>query len=672
MQARGAYKELLNLPDRGLRSCYNLSMRRWIITLLLLMSACQADRVAEQTPPVIADAPATEDAAPTRMEYSTVAPPTATVRATSRPPMPVPAMPTSVQVASQSAEAAGYSVRTHPDGRLFVGDLVSIEVIAPTGPGGDALLKVKLPTTQGEQPAEARFGSHGIGRRRQAELLWAWDTAGLPAGHYTLEFEVTPDGPAWKQSFELLPAGLRSPAEEHARWKTVETSCCRISLITGSRAERDLDLLLPIIEAQAESAGQILNADLQDPVRIVLVPRVLGHGGFAGAEIAVSYLDRDYMGGDKATVILHEIVHILDGRLGGELRPTMLVEGLAVYLSGGHYKPEALLPRAAALLPPEPNCVHWSDSAAGDTPAEGCSLGRFIPLTELADRFYFQQHETGYLQAGALIAFMVDRWGWEAFSRFYRDIHPPGPALLGSRSGGEHARALDTALRKHFGLGLEQLEVQFRAALRAEQVSPKAAEDLRLSIQFYETARRYQEHLDPSAHFLTAWLLDSEAMRSRDIVADYLRRPSLTENLTLETMLVEAARQIDTGDFAEAARLIEAINTVLTADPPNNPQAMLSHPIAADYRSLVQFALDSGYQPEQISLTNGTARMLVSTSGPEIVELDLLHTPDGWKPTTASGMLPPFTARSPSSYYGGQLQRTPLSTLNGDSQYRFR
>ncbi len=135
----------------------------------------------------------------------------------------------------------------------------------------------------------------------------------------------------------------------------------------------------------------------------MLLPRLLGHGGFASREIAVSYLDRNYMAGDEATILHHEIIHILDSRLGGDLRPSALVEGLAVYLSGGHFKPEPILPRAAALLPAEPGCVAWS---AGSTPlppsapAEGCGIDGYIPLRRLIDNFYFEQHEIGYLEAG--------------------------------------------------------------------------------------------------------------------------------------------------------------------------------------------------------------------------------------------------------------------------------
>jgi len=102
---------------------------------------------------------------------------------------------------------------------------------------------------------------------------------------------------------------------------------------------------------------------------------VLGHGGFATRRSRSPYLDRNYAGSNFGLVLHHEMIHILDGRLGGEYRPSLFVEGLAVYQSGGHFKPEPLMPRAAALLPSE------------------TGLGRYIPLAELADNFYLSQHE---------------------------------------------------------------------------------------------------------------------------------------------------------------------------------------------------------------------------------------------------------------------------------------
>jgi len=273
-------------------------------------------------------------------------------------------------------------------------------------------------------------------------------------------------------------------------------------------------------------------------------------------------------------------------------------------------------------------------------------VNRYIPLERLFNHFYFEQHEIGYLQAGALIAFMTDTWGWKEFSAFYRDIHqtaqsrdgsPPAPAPGAAPTGSppedkSPSHAVDVALRAHFGLTLEQLEARFIEALRQERASPADAEDVRLTVLFYDTARRYQQTLDPSAHFLTAWLLDNDKMRKNGIVADYLRHPSQPENLALETMLAAANQNLIDGNFAPSLALLDAANQVLDRYPAQGLDAFAAVPLASDHLALVQTALADGYQPQRIELnTDGTARMWVTTPrGPQLVELSFVRQPSGW------------------------------------------
>ncbi len=148
-----------------------------------------------------------------------------------------------------------------------------------------------------------------------------------------------------------------------------------------------------LADEQAQSVTRQLGAEFDKPVSVVLLPRVLGHGGFADEAITISYLDRNYAGSSPEIVLHHELVHKLDSQLGGDLRPSFFVEGLAVYLSGGHFKPEPLTPRAAALL----------------------HQGLYLPLTALVERFYISQHEIGYLEAGALVEYMIESLGQRIF-----------------------------------------------------------------------------------------------------------------------------------------------------------------------------------------------------------------------------------------------------------------
>ena len=438
-----------------------------------------------------------------------------------------------------STEVSTFTVRYHPDGPLYVGDQVSIEVIAPEGIDLEhSEVQVSVKETSSEYLGSAKFGAFGIGGRTQATMSWVWDTQELEPGNYTLIFEVIPSIADWTEEISLLLGNKLPAPEPQAHWVSVEIDCCVVHYISGTPAARDITDLLAVAEAQSLAASQILGSEFEEPIEITILPRVLGHGGFASHEIHVSYLERNYANSNFSQVLQHEMVHILDGRLGGELRPSLFIEGLAVYLTGGHYRKEPLLSKAAVL----------SD------------LGWYLPLVPLADDFYHSQHEVGYLQAGALIQYMVGTWGWEAFSDFYRDIHP--------HESGNQSQAIDTAIQAHFGLTFEQLERRFVNELERQHINPDLYDDVRLIVSYYETVRRYQQVLDPSAYFLTAWLPEGSEMRERELVADYLRRPSSAENIFMESFLIKAGNYIQLGDFEQAERILSMVNKILDQQMP--------------------------------------------------------------------------------------------------------
>jgi hypothetical protein len=433
-----------------------------------------------------------------------------------------------------------YQVFFHPDGGLYVGDLVSLEVVDPRGnPGKEHTLRVQVDGTSGKTLGPAKFEPYGIAGRVQATMFWAWDTHGLQAGQHKLVFSIAPTGETWTQTVILQPASALPPPEPQAHWASATSACCVINYITGTEAERDIAQLLKEADAQARDASSKFGINFSEPITITLLPRVLGNGGFTNNEISISYLDRNYSANRFDIVLHHEMIHILDGRLGGDLRPSLLVEGLAVYLTGGHYKPENLMQRAGALL-----------QLPGSAPGQG--QGWYIPLRSLADAFYASQHEIGYIEGGAIIEFMVKTWGWDKFSAFYRDIH--------QQPDNSQASAIDAALQKHFQLSLSELEKRFIQALESQDIPPAVLDDVRLSTTYFDTMRRYQQLLDPSAYFRTAWLLDNAQMRKRGIVADYLRHPATPENLAIEPLLIAANGDLNTGKYQEAEKLLVAIN----------------------------------------------------------------------------------------------------------------
>ncbi len=439
--------------------------------------------------------------------------------------------------ARTSSLSAGFEIRIHPDGPLYVGDQVSFEVLTPDGfkPEGHEV-QVRLGD---KELGRAGFSPFGVGGRVQATLWWVWDTTHLQPGPETLTFTILPDGPSWQETVTLHPQSGVPPPEPEAHWAAAISDCCILNYITGSAAERDMAVLAQIADEQAASLASQLPAKVNEKIPVVFMPRVLGNGGFVTDAIYVSYLpsrccaDNDYLGGASAQVLQHEFAHWFDAQSGGDLRPSIFQEGLAVYLSGGHFKPEPLIPRAAALLE-----LNW-----------------YVPLQTLADDFYPQQHEIGYLEAAALVGYIVETYGWESFNAFYRDIH--------ATPDGRASQAIDAALQKHFRITFAGLGEKYLEFLKAQPVTESMRDDLRLSVQFYDTARRYQQALDPSAHFMTAWLPDYKIMSQRGIVADFLRHPSGMNNHLIEALLLNAAHDLRAGKYDRAEITLQAVNSLL-------------------------------------------------------------------------------------------------------------
>jgi hypothetical protein len=424
------------------------------------------------------------------------------------------------------------TVITHPDGPLYVGDQVSFEVL----PGAIEVNGKSVQISEGDQPlGSAGFGAFGVGGRNEAVFWWTWDTRDLKPGRHILTFTTLPTGPSWTETYVLHPASEVPSPEPDAHWTSTTSACCTIYYVTGTDAARDIDTLKQTADAQAADVEQRFGADFNAPVNITFLPRTLGHGGFASDSIYVSYLDMNYAGSTTSQVLHHEMVHLLDGQLSGGFKPTMLIEGLAVYLSGGHFKKEPILPRAAALF----------------------DFGWYVPLRTLTDDFYPQQHEVGYLEAAALVQYLVDKYGWSAFDNFYRNMQSPA-------EGERQSDVMNTALKENFNISFDELETEFIAALKAQTVTTDHRDDLRLTVRFYNTVRRYQQGLDPSAYFMTAWLPDGKTMRDRSIVADYLRHPTGPENRLLEPMLVRADKELRAGEYEQVSKTLDWIERILS------------------------------------------------------------------------------------------------------------
>jgi len=508
-------------------------------------------------------------------------------------------------------------VRIHPDGdSYYSGDLISFEVSAHHGypwtasavPDVDVEVWLGAPSV-GTLVAQDRMAFYG-GHDAEAWMEWAWDTTDLRGPQVVSvvldpddEIQIgdeNPENNVITRTITLQPRADLPATWAEAHWMQTSSECCVFHYISGTASERDMQVLMETADqAVIHAAARLGEALDQFTLHIYLIDRVLGHGGFADGSLIISYLDRLYAGGDLALVFRHEATHILDRRFA-EVRTTLLSEGLAVYISGGHYRPEPLDERVAALL----------------------ALDRYIPLGELADDFYPSQHEIGYLEAAGFVGYLVDRFGWEPFKVFYSDVLP--------NERGQSAM-LDAALQDHFGLSLFQVESDWLAALKSLPAPAAQMANLRLTIDFYDALRRYQREWDPSAHFLDAWLPPLEEAERLGVTADVIRHPSAQVNVTLETMLFAAETSIDEGAYRQAETLLAAINRVL-----DSAGDLTVDPIAAQYWAIAQVTAAAGYEAQQIELVldNSLANVLATPDhGADIVELTLVVVAGSWRVT---------------------------------------
>jgi hypothetical protein len=542
---------------------------------------------------------------------ATAIPPTATPTATATPsrtptasptatPLPPAATPTHTPTPSPTATPGDLwlgpeDLRVHPDGDLvYSGDLISFQVFAHHGydwessdpPDVDLEIWLGAPQ-QGYLVGADQIAFYG-GRDGEARLEWVWDTAGL-VGPQTLsalldpddEVQIgdeNPDNNLITRTLTLQPADQLPSVWADARWELQESGCCVFHYIAGSAAARDIDAMMALADEEIAYASTQLGEEVDRlALDVYLIDRVLGHGGFAGEGVIISYLDRFYAGGDLGLVFRHEATHLIDQRFA-RVRPTLMSEGLAVFVSGGHFREEPLTERAAALL----------------------VLDRYIPLTELADAFYPSQHEIGYLEAAGFVSFLVEHFGWEAFKAFYGDMQ--------ADEAGQ-AAMIDAALQDHFGLSLTQAEADWLAALEAMSVSPDQVADLRLTIDYYDTVRDYQRAWDRSAYFLGAWLPSLQEAEKRNITADWMRHPDRWINVTLETMFIAADQALDAGAYDRVEALLTAIKAVLAADGDLNADAL-----ADQYGEVVRSTSLAGYEAQQVSLDpeRGEARIVAT------------------------------------------------------------
>ncbi|MCP5096493.1 MAG: hypothetical protein GY943_13150 [Chloroflexi bacterium] len=472
------------------------------------------------------------------------------------------------------------TVFLYPVPKIYNGDLVSFQILANV-PESVAADQVPVHIfVDGLQITSGTLGWRNLAGDTVGLFEWAWDTTGL-IGKHTISIildkddliqvgDENPNNNEILLSTEVFDAAQLSNADANATWVSAEIECCTVHVVSGTAAYRDLTDLLAEVEAAFQETTAKLGEPLSKKYDVYLIDRVIGQGGYAGAAMVVSYLDRNYAGDSLHEVLRHEAVHLIDRQFAPQ-RITFLAEGLAVWTSGGHYKQEDLEQRSKALL----------------------ELGFYIPLPQLINDFYPVQHEIGYLEAAGFIDFLIDRYSWSQVRAFYTDVTHDDALTL--------AEAVDFNLQSHFGKSLADTEADWLAYLSGLPRDATAVSDLQTTVRFYNIMRRYQQLHDPTAYFLTAWLPYPQELETEGNPADLTRHPEAEINLALEVMLKSADTALRTGDYNRANILLDSIDRVLNND------GIFIDPLAVQFLNVVQTTSSEGYEIQQAQLIGNQA-----------------------------------------------------------------
>jgi len=316
-------------------------------------------------------------------------------------------------------------------------------------------------------------------------------------------------------------------------WAVSDTEHFWLHYVPGTAAERDRFALGAVAEESLALIEPVLGISLDGQMSIYLVPRVFWQGGAAyGDKVQlISYLDRNYTSVETWSYFTHEGTHalaqdILQPKEDGGGPDGVLVEGLAVWASGGHYGTEPIDEWAAVV-------------AASD---------EYLPLAELREgSFYEFQHETSYLEGGSFVQYLVGRYGLDTLKTLYGQV--TGEA--------EHDENL---VRQLYGKTYAALEAEWLADLEGLEPTPEQAELWRLQVRTFDLMRRYETELDPDARLLPAtappeWMSDTLKV--------FLKRVEAPVNLVLETALIAVQERTYDGDFGGARALLDDVEAAL-------------------------------------------------------------------------------------------------------------
>ncbi len=263
-------------------------------------------------------------------------------------------------------------------------------------------------------------------------------------------------------------------------------------------------------------------------------------------------------------------------------------EGVAVYLAGGHYKPEPLAERAGALF----------------------QLGRYVPIIDPGSgAFAPPQWEVAYLERAAVVTYLVETYGWETFDRVR--TYPVD----------DQSSWLSSMLDELLNTTPRAFEQQFNAWMAA-QTPGEQTRDLQLTLELQKLRRIYQDEFALFPYFV----FGSEQGGALDLelpVLVYTDEPATTFHVAMECMLHEAQIAIVEQRYDRAERLIGSIAGVIATGE-------FSDPYAAQVYAIAELLLADGAEPVEIVVDGNQAQAVVIRNPPVPLPVSLTRTEAGW------------------------------------------
>ena len=539
-----------------------------VILVLLILTACGAQPQTTPTP--------TREPLP-----SPSLSPEPTEAPTSTPdPSPTPTL---VPESPFTLEKVDEQARAYPGPVHYAGDVLTFEVQAE-GLRDGLDVDVSL-TLDGGEPRQVN-GQWGFNR---LIVPLALDTTGLE-GEHEVRIQVQQDmGVDAVYQFEVLPAEERPGQEVGAEWESIQIPCCTLHYITNTAAARDLETITDHAVQAAEDFTQVTGVEVVDQLDVYIMDRIWGNGAFAGGdELLMAYTDRYYgpsQGGEGLeTVFRHEFTHAT-GVDASENGFFPFNEGLAVYVAGGHYKPEPIPERGAALL----------------------ELGYEAGLD-----VFPSQHELAYLHGATIMTYIAETYGWEALQEF------------GSRAAGDpfyDPEQRDQIMQEVFGVSGETFNEDYLAWLQSHEPGEQL-DDLRLTIELQDLRRQYQREYAPEP--FTLFGRSDETYARPELLPLLIREASAPPNIAIELMIANAQKAIVAEEYERAERLIEEIRGVLESGE-------FIFPLAYAYASIVQALSEEGYEAVSLELQEDEAHAQVTRQAPLVEEVTLQQVDGEWQ-----------------------------------------